>query len=158
MEPQGHILTSSEKHKLDYYALQQRACSKVGAAKRNGLLTQKWCAICGAKKTEAHHHDYDKPYDVTWLCRKHHRLMHMVILRRQKLQKRFRKQEQKEMPGRLLTPRDLAKELGEKMETVYRWRKSGGGPTYIRISTRTVRYRREDVERWQQQNTVETNG
>ena len=30
------------------------------------------CQICG-RKAEAHHYDYNKPLDVLWLCRSHHR-------------------------------------------------------------------------------------
>lgn len=34
------------------------------------------CKVCGDKKTQAHHHDYSKPLDVTWLCSKHHSETH----------------------------------------------------------------------------------
>ena len=30
------------------------------------------CKICGDINAIAHHHDYSKPLDVVWLCRKHH--------------------------------------------------------------------------------------
>ena len=31
------------------------------------------CAICGSSKNvEAHHENYDEPYIIIWLCRKHH--------------------------------------------------------------------------------------
>jgi len=33
------------------------------------------CEICG-DKSEAHHEDYSKPFDVRWLCRLHHREHH----------------------------------------------------------------------------------
>lgn len=35
------------------------------------------CRICGNLKSEAHHDDYAKPYDVIWLCRKHHIIRHI---------------------------------------------------------------------------------
>ena len=34
------------------------------------------CAVCGCQGAQAHHHDYDRPLDVTWLCRPHHFAMH----------------------------------------------------------------------------------
>lgn len=34
------------------------------------------CAVCGDKKTEIHHNDYNKPHDIVWLCRKHHAEWH----------------------------------------------------------------------------------
>ena len=33
------------------------------------------CIVCGAK-ADAHHDDYSKPTEVTWLCRKHHMNLH----------------------------------------------------------------------------------
>lgn len=48
----------------------------VGAALRHGVLERQPCEVCGADKSEAHHPDYDRPYDVTWLCRKHHKALH----------------------------------------------------------------------------------
>lgn len=34
------------------------------------------CVVCGNKKTEAHHSDYSKPLDVTFLCKPHHFALH----------------------------------------------------------------------------------
>lgn len=34
------------------------------------------CEVCGNVKSEAHHDDYSKPYDVRFLCREHHILYH----------------------------------------------------------------------------------
>ncbi|UTI65577.1 hypothetical protein NBH00_05050 [Paraconexibacter antarcticus] len=44
-----------------------------GAAKRKARATARMmdpqpCASCGASKVEAHHTDYSKPKEITWLC------------------------------------------------------------------------------------------
>lgn len=48
-----------------------------GALKR-GIIAKEKCAVDGCEATEvdAHHDDYDKPFHVTWLCRKHHQQWH----------------------------------------------------------------------------------
>jgi hypothetical protein len=40
-----------------------------------GLLKKKDCAVCGSE-AQMHHPDYDRPLDVVWLCKKHHRDAH----------------------------------------------------------------------------------
>jgi excisionase family DNA binding protein len=49
--------------------------------------------------------------------------------------------------GCLLRPDELASLLGIPLATIYRWRSRGDGPCGIRVG-RHVRYRRDDVERW----------
>lgn len=41
-------------------------------AVRNGQVKKLPCQECGDPCSEGHHHDYTKPLDVTWLCKKHH--------------------------------------------------------------------------------------
>lgn len=36
------------------------------------------CFICGDPDTENHHPDYDKPYEVVWICEKHHKKHHIT--------------------------------------------------------------------------------
>jgi len=48
----------------------------VGNAIRDGKLTKGPCAKCGNPKVQAHHHDYSKPLDVTWLCSSCHAKEH----------------------------------------------------------------------------------
>lgn len=54
-----------------------KASNAVSNAVRDGKLTKKPCEICGStNRTHAHHDDYDKVYDVRWLCPQHHRDWH----------------------------------------------------------------------------------
>jgi hypothetical protein len=48
----------------------------VARAILNGRLIRKPCRICNSAETHAHHHDYDKPYDVDWLCAPCHSAEH----------------------------------------------------------------------------------
>lgn len=56
-----------------------RARTAVKNAVRDGRLDKKPCAFCGSGgRVEAHHHDYAKPLDVTWLCPPCHRRFHAL--------------------------------------------------------------------------------
>jgi hypothetical protein len=51
----------------------------VSNALRDGRLKKRPCAFCGFdERVEAHHHDYSKPLDVTWLCSPCHRRFHAL--------------------------------------------------------------------------------
>jgi len=50
-----------------------RARYLVSFAVKKGLLTRLPCVYCGSPKSQAHHHDYRKPLEVTWVCFEHHR-------------------------------------------------------------------------------------
>lgn len=43
---------------------------------RRGLLLRQPCLNCGDLNSQKHHEDYDKPLDVTWLCRRCHLAEH----------------------------------------------------------------------------------
>lgn len=49
---------------------------KLRQAVKAGRIQRKPCEKCGNKASEGHHSDYSKPYDVIWLCRKHHTEAH----------------------------------------------------------------------------------
>lgn len=53
-----------------------RAHTAVGNAIRDGRLVRMPCEVCGNKRSHAHHEDYAKPFDVTWLCALHHHRLH----------------------------------------------------------------------------------
>jgi len=57
-------LRSPEKYK---------ARTMLRNAIRDRRIIRMPCIICGDAKSQAHHHDYSKPLDVTWLCFRHHR-------------------------------------------------------------------------------------
>jgi hypothetical protein len=48
-------------------------------ARDRGEVIPEDCIFCGAFPTDGHHHDYSKPLDVTWLCPKHHGLVHRKV-------------------------------------------------------------------------------
>ena len=51
----------------------------LGRAVRDKKIGKLPCAFCRADDNlEAHHHDYTKPLDVTWLCRPCHRRFHAL--------------------------------------------------------------------------------
>lgn len=50
------------------------AYNQIAYAKKKGILIPQPCIGCGAK-AEAHHPDYDKPLEVIWVCKAHHRLI-----------------------------------------------------------------------------------
>jgi hypothetical protein len=46
---------------------------------KQGILKRLPCEVCGTNEyIQAHHDDYDKPMDIRWLCRKHHREHHQM--------------------------------------------------------------------------------
>lgn len=52
----------------------------VSSRLRSGELSRLPCQRCGASEhIEAHHEDYGKPLDVTWLCRSCHGLRHREL-------------------------------------------------------------------------------
>lgn len=50
----------------------------VSRAVKAGVLEKLPCYFCGGERVDAHHHDYNKPLDVTWLCKPCHRKFHSL--------------------------------------------------------------------------------
>lgn len=58
------------------YPEKHRARYLLRNAVKRGDVTKSPCKVCGEVRVEAHHHDYSKPYEVEWLCKKHHMEKH----------------------------------------------------------------------------------
>jgi len=52
---------------------------------------------------------------------------------------------------RLLTENDAAALLGFSVRALQGWRVKGGGPPFVKVSERAVRYRRRDLIAWAEQ-------
>lgn len=58
------------------YRLKVRARSRVNMLKRRAGAPEEPCVLCGAPNAEAHHDTYEKPLDVSWLCKRCHEVVH----------------------------------------------------------------------------------
>lgn len=52
---------------------------KFKNAKVSGKVKSKPCEVCKDKNSQGHHRDYSKPFEVIWLCQKHHSQEHALI-------------------------------------------------------------------------------
>lgn len=72
----------SNKYMREKYATDPKtrerslAYRKTYRALEKGEIKKTPCEICGKKKVEMHHSDYNKPLEVRWLCREHHMRWH----------------------------------------------------------------------------------
>ena len=69
------VLYSSIKRYREKYPEKLRARQIVQYHIRKGLIKKEPCK-CGIEDVQAHHHDYSKPLEVTWLCTTCHGLEH----------------------------------------------------------------------------------
>ena len=67
-------------NKNDYRSLVSFAYKILQKGRTNGTILPQPCAICHTEKTEGHHTDYKKPFEVVWLCQTHHRNAHKGVL------------------------------------------------------------------------------
>ncbi|MFB1064948.1 hypothetical protein [Natrinema sp. H-ect4] len=66
-----------KKRMQEKYPHKVAARKKVFEALRTGKLEKEPCEKCGStENVEAHHEDYSRPLDVTWLCGSCHRDLH----------------------------------------------------------------------------------
>ncbi len=52
---------------------------------------------------------------------------------------------------RLLTEREAGAFLGYSQKALQKWRWAGGGPIFVRVSRRSIRYRRRELIAWAEQ-------
>ncbi len=58
-----------------------KAHNALHTALENGSIIKQPCTECGIIEVEAHHEDYSKSLEVTWLCKKHHHKKHRISKR-----------------------------------------------------------------------------
>lgn len=58
----------------------QNARNRFRNAVISGKIIPQSCEICGNTEAEGHHEDYSKPFEVRWLCSKHHGEEHRKTL------------------------------------------------------------------------------
>jgi excisionase family DNA binding protein len=61
------------------------------------------------------------------------------------------------MMTHMVTPTELATELGIPVKTLAEWRSRGLGPAYVKVG-RHVRYRREAIDEWEAAQTRQPAG
>ena len=77
--PEGR---AKEWHKKKTYINSTKRAANIiiGNAIRDGKLIRQLCEKCGnGQNIHAHHEDYGKPFEVTWLCRSCHGKRHREI-------------------------------------------------------------------------------
>jgi len=57
-------------------------------------------------------------------------------------------------PNALMDEREAASILCYSVRALQNWRHRGGGPKFIRVSSRSIRYRRRDLMDWIDSRTV----
>lgn len=59
--------------------LKRKANQIIFVEKRAGRIKPEPCIICGKEETQSHHEDYNRPYDIVWLCKKCHCQRHLDL-------------------------------------------------------------------------------
>ena len=63
-------------------------------------------------------------------------------------------QQNQTFPSTLVDEREAASILCYSVRALQNWRHRGGGPKFIRVSARSIRYRRRDLLEWIDSRTV----
>ena len=77
--PKKSPKVTSQSRWNDSHPKELWAHQALRSALKKGLLIRGSCEVCGAPNADGHHHDYDRPLDVRWLCRLHHRQLHKQL-------------------------------------------------------------------------------
>jgi len=65
-----------KKIQIERYPERVRARRLAYQAFKAGKIPKQPCEVCGDPNSQMHHDDYSKPYEVRWLCPKHHKRWH----------------------------------------------------------------------------------
>jgi hypothetical protein len=60
--------------------IKYRARKRLKEATYRGKIKRGPCVKCGRTKVHGHHPNYNKPFEVIWLCPKHHAEVHRLSL------------------------------------------------------------------------------
>lgn len=64
----------------DDQRMRANARSYLNTYLRRGYITKNPCIICGSCEVQGHHENYNKPLEVVWLCKPHHRQYHNELI------------------------------------------------------------------------------
>ena|SRR3990167_797794 len=56
----------------------KRAHRKIYRALKAGKIKRTSCEVCGSRKSQGHHPNYNEPLKVIWLCPVHHKEIHRI--------------------------------------------------------------------------------
>lgn len=69
----GSRKTNADLRKYRFYNPEKNAAhAAVARAKKKGYLAAAPCMICGREDVHAHHDNYNRPLEISWLCPVHH--------------------------------------------------------------------------------------
>lgn len=71
-----HSICDAKRYSTPFGRLKLKTRKKTRDAIKKGEIIKTPCEKCGNIKTQAHHIDYNKPFDIKWLCRKCHAKEH----------------------------------------------------------------------------------
>ncbi len=74
-----------EKLPKEEYEYRRKVNGIFSNAVRDRKIKRKPCQVCKANKAQGHHEDYSKPFDVVWLCPRHHADRHIHLRDRKTL-------------------------------------------------------------------------
>lgn len=82
---EGKIAVSNQTKRKWIRSKDKIKCrNAVNWAILDGKIKPCACSVCGSCfLTEAHHEDYSKPFEITWLCKRHHMERHGKKLSKQ---------------------------------------------------------------------------
>ena len=61
------------------YFERRRAREKLNYAVLKGRIKREPCSFCGNPKSQGHHPDYSKPFEVIWACKDCHAALHRKL-------------------------------------------------------------------------------